>query len=75
MKKKIYTSTLILAAVLSLLYFVWAWAANIQKEVLKKHLSNEWALNLSDENITAHGFPFKFAIKIILYRNYIFCAD
>ena len=58
MKKKIYTFTLILIVVLLLLYFVWAWAANIQKEVLKKHLSSEWVLNLSNENITAHGFPF-----------------
>ena len=69
MKKKIYTLTLILVAVLSLLYFVWAWAANIQKEVLKKHLSSEWALNLSDENITAHGFPFKFAIKMSNFNS------
>ena len=69
MKKKIYTLTLILVAVLSLLYFVWAWAANIQKEVLKKHLSREWALNLSDENITAHGFPFKFAIKMSNFNS------
>ena len=69
MKKKIYTLTLILVAVSSLLYFVWAWAANIQKEVLKKHLSSEWALNLSDENITAHGFPFKFAIKMLNFNS------
>lgn len=69
MKKKIYTLTLILIAVLSLLYFVWAWAANIQKEVLKKHLSSYWALNLSDENITAHGFPFKFAIKMSNFKS------
>ena len=32
--------------------------------MLKKHLSSEWALNLSDESITAQGFPFKFAIKM-----------
>ena len=71
MKKKIYTLTLILVVVLSLLYFVWAWAANIQKEVLKKYLSSEWALNLSDENITAHGFPFKFAIKMSNFNSHL----
>ena len=71
MKKKIYTLTLILFVALSLLYFVWVWAANIQKEVLKKHLSNEWALNFSDENITAHGFPFKFAIKVSNFKSHL----
>ncbi len=65
MKKKIYTLTLILVAFLSLLYFVWVWAANIQKGVLKKHLSSEWALNLSDEDIRADGFPFKFVLKVL----------
>ena len=69
MKKKIYTLTLILVAVLSLLYSVWAWAANIQKEVLKKHLSSEWALDLSDENITVDGFPFKFGIKMSYFNS------
>ena len=69
MKKKIYTFSLILFAFLFALYFVWALAANIQKEVLKKHLSSEWALNLSDENITAHGFPFKFAMKMSNFNS------
>ena len=71
MKRKIYTLILILIAVLSLLYFVWAWAANIQKEVLKKHLSSEWALNLSDENITTDGFPFKFGIKVSNFKSHL----
>ena len=71
MKKKIYTLTLSLVVVLSLLYFVWAWAANIQKEVLKKHLSSEWALNLSDENITTDGFPFKFGIKVSNFKSHL----
>ena len=71
MKKKIYTLTLILVVVLSLLYFVWAWAANIQKEVLKKHLSSEWELNLSDENITTDGFPFKFGIKVSNFKSHL----
>ena len=69
MKKKIYTFTTILIVFLLSLYFVWALAANIQKEVLKKHLSSEWALNLSDENITAHGFPLKFAMKMLDFRR------
>ncbi len=71
MKKKIYTLTLILFVALSLLYFVWVWAANIQKEVLKKHLSSEWALNFGDENITAHGFPFKFSIKVSNFKSHL----
>ena len=69
MKKKIYTFILILFAVLLILYFVWAWAANIQKGVLKKHLSSEWALNLSDEDIRADGFPFKFVLKVLNFKS------
>ena len=69
MKKKIYTLALIAVVALLLLYFVWAWAANIQKEVLKKHLSSEWALNLSDKNITTDGFPFKFGIKVSNFKS------
>ena len=64
MKKKIYTFTLILFVVLLSLYFVWASAANIQKEALKEHLRDEWAFDLSNESITAHGFPFKFGVKV-----------
>ena len=64
MKKKIYTFTLILFVVLLSLYFVWALAANIQKEALKKHLRDEWAFDLSNESITAYGFPFKFGVKV-----------
>ena len=64
MKKKIYTFTLILFVVLLSLYFVWASAANIQKEALKEHLRDEWAFDLSNESITAYGFPFKFGVKV-----------
>ncbi len=64
MKKKIYTFSLFVFAFLIALYFVWAIAANIQKEALKQHLSNEWAVALSDEKITTYGFPFKFGIKV-----------
>ena len=64
MKKKIYTFILILFAVLLLLYFVWTWAANIQKEAIKQHLSDKWSINLKEENITTDGFPFKFGIKV-----------
>ncbi len=69
MKKKIYTFSLILFAFLFALYFVWALAANIQKEALKKHLSNEWAVTLSDEKITTDGFPFKFGIKVSNFQS------
>ena len=69
MKKKIYTFILILFVVLLLLYFVWALAANIQKEALKQHLSNEWSLNLIDENITTDGFPFKFGLKVSNFQS------
>ena len=69
MKKKIYTFILILFVVLLLLYFVWALAANIQKEVLKRYLSNEWSLNLIDENITTDGFPFKFGFKVSNFQS------
>ena len=57
MKKKIYTFSLIIFAFSFALYFVWALAANIQKEALKQHLSNEWAVTLSDQKITTDGFP------------------
>ena len=69
MKKKIYTFSLILFAFLFALYFVWALAANIQKEVLKQHLRNEWAVTLSDEKITTDGFPFKFGIKVSNFQS------
>ena len=69
MKKKIYTFSLILFTVLFALYFVWALAANIQKEALKQHLSNEWAVTLSDEKITTDGFPFKFGIKVSNFQS------
>ena len=69
MKKKIYTFSLILFAFLFALYFVWALAANIQKEALKQHLANEWAVTLSDEKITTDGFPFKFGIKVSNFQS------
>tara|TARA_B100002051_G_scaffold271491_1_gene306336 strand:- start:685 stop:1668 length:984 start_codon:yes stop_codon:yes gene_type:complete len=69
MKKKIYTFTLSLFVVLFLIYFVWALAANIQKEALKRHLSEEWFVKLSDENITTNGFPFKFGIKVSNFQS------
>ena len=69
MKKKIYTFSLILFAFLFALYFVWALAANIQKEALKQHLGNEWAVTLSDEKITTDGFPFKFGIKVSNFQS------
>ncbi len=69
MKKKIYTFSLILFAFLFALYFVWALAANIQKEALKQHLSKEWAVTLSDEKITTGGFPFKFGIKVSNFQS------
>ena len=69
MKKKIYTFSLILFVVLCSLYFVWALAANIQKEALKQHLSNEWAVTLSDENIVTDGFPFKFGLKVSNFQS------
>ena len=64
MKKKIFTFSLILFTFLFALYFVWALAANTQKEALKQHLSKEWAVTLSNEKITTYGFPFKFGIKV-----------
>ncbi len=69
MKKKIYTFSLILLAVLFALYFVWAMAANIQKEALRQHLSNEWAVTVSDQKITTDGFPFKFRIKVSNFQS------
>ena len=69
MKKKIYTFSLILFAFLFVLYFVWALAANIQKEALKQHLSDEWAVTLADEKITTDGFPFKFGIKVSNFQS------
>ena len=71
MKKKIYTFSLILFAFLFALYFVWALAANIQKEALKQHLSNEWAVTLSDEKITTYGFPFKFGIEVSNFQSHL----
>ncbi len=69
MKKKIYTFTLSLFVVLFLIYFVWALAANIQKEALKRHLSEEWFVKLPDKNIKTKGFPFKFGIKISNFQS------
>ena len=69
MKKKIYTFSLILFVFLFALYFVWALAANIQKEALKQHLGNQWAVTLSDEKITTDGFPFKFGIKVSNFQS------
>ena len=69
MKKKIYTFSLILFAFLFALYFVWALAANIQKEAIKQHLSKELAVTLSDEKITTYGFPFKFGIKVSNFQS------
>ena len=69
MKKKIYTFSLILFAFLFALYFVWALAANIQKEALKQYFSNEWAVTLSDQKITTDGFPFKFGIKVSNFQS------
>ncbi len=69
MKKKIYTFFLISFAFLFVLYFVWALAANIQKKALKQHLSNEWAVTLSDEKITTDGFPFKFGIRVSNFQS------
>ena len=69
MKKKIYTFSLVLFAFLFALYFVWSLAANIQKEALKQHLSNEWAVTLSEEKITTDGFPFKFGIKVSNFQS------
>ncbi len=51
------------------LYLVWAIAANIQKESLKSYLSEEWSINLDDENITTDGFPFKFGIKVSNFQS------
>ena len=64
MKKKIYTFTLIIFAVLVLLYSLWALAANIQKEAFRQYLSDEWSFSLSEEKISIEGFPFQFGIKV-----------
>ena len=69
MKKKIYTFTLILFVVLLSLYFVWALAANIQKEALQKNLRDELAFNVSNESITTYGFPFKFGVKVSNFQS------
>ena len=69
MKKKIYTFTLILFVVLLSLYFVWALAANIQKEALQKNLRDELAFNVSNERITTYGFPFKFGVKVSNFQS------
>ena len=71
MKKKIFTFSLILFAFLFALYFVWALAANIQKEALKQHLSNEWAVTLSDEKIISYGFPFKFVLNVSNFQAHL----
>ena len=69
MQKKIYTFSLTLFVALILLYVVWAFAANIQKEALKRHLSKDWSLTLSDTNITTYGFPFKFGLKASNFQS------
>ena len=52
-----------------LLYFVWAKAANIQKQALKEYLNDEWSIIISDETITIDGFPFKFAINFSDFQS------
>ncbi len=69
MKKKIYTFTLIVFTVLLLLYFLWALAANIQKEAFKKHLSNELSYSLRDDKISTEGFPFQFGMKVSNFKS------
>ncbi len=69
MRKKIYTFIFIIFVITLSLYLVWAIAANIQKEEFKRYLSEEWSLNLNDENITTDGFPFKFGIKVSNFRS------
>ena len=69
MKKKIYTFTLILFAVLLLLYFLWALAANIQKDALKQYLNDEWNFSLTDDKISIEGFPFQFGIKVSNFQS------
>ena len=69
MKKKIFTFSLILFAILFVLYFVWALAANIQKEAFRQYLSDEWSFSLSDEKISIEGFPFQFGIKVSNFQS------
>ena len=69
MRKKIYTFIFILFVISLSVYFVWAIAANIQKESFKRYLSEEWSLNLNDEKITIDGFPFKFGIKVSNFQS------
>ena len=69
MKKKIYTFTLIIFAVLVLLYSLWALAANIQKEAFRQYLSDEWSFSLSEEKISIEGFPFQFGIKVSNFQS------
>ena len=69
MRKKIYTLTFVLFAISASLYIVWATAVNIQKESFKQYLSEEWSINLHDENITTDGFPFTFGIKVSDFRS------
>ena len=69
MKKKIYTFTLIIFAVLLLLYFLWALAANIQKEAFKQYLSDKWSYSLTDDKISMEGFPFKFGINVSNFES------
>ena len=69
MKKKIYTFTLIIFAVLVLLYSLWTLAANIQKEAFRQYLSDEWSFSLSDKKISIEGFPFQFGIKVSNFQS------
>jgi len=69
MRKKIYTFTFILVAILLSLYFVWAIAANIQKESFKRYLSEEWSLKLNDRQFTVNGFPFRFGMKVSNFQS------
>ena len=69
MKKKIYTFALLLFMITILLYFVWAKAANIQKQALKEYLNIEWSVILNDETITIDGFPFKFGLTFSDFQS------
>ena len=69
MKKKIYTFTILLFVTTTLLYFVWAKAANIQKQALQEYLKNDWSVILRDETTTISGFPFKFAMTFSDFQS------
>ena len=69
MKKKIYTFTLIIFAVLLLLYFLWTLVANIQKEAFKGYLNDKLSFSLSDDKISIEGFPFQFGIKVSNFQS------